>query len=246
MITERWLELRGRRTRWLETGSGRPVVLVHGIGLSGDVWREGLEALGAEGWRALAPDLPGFGESAGPPLGTGLDELSRWLLELAAAIEADGAAWVGHSLMGGTVLRLAAEGRARAIVLVSPTIPPRPFGRLRQLGRLLRDVPRERPRILAAVLRQYVRASTSAAAGTWLKNASIDPVALARRVRCPALVLAGAEDPMNTAGALDLLRSALPDGRLVEVDGAAHALALAHQERTFEAVRSFLRQVYPP
>jgi haloalkane dehalogenase len=51
--------------------SSDPVVLcVHGYPESSYMWHEALRELGASGWRALAPDLPGYGDSAPDPPGT--------------------------------------------------------------------------------------------------------------------------------------------------------------------------------
>src|SRR5512143_3982895 len=52
---------------WQEAGSGRDAVLfVHGFPLSGGLWDDQLAAT-AEGWRYIAPDLPGFGRSPALP-----------------------------------------------------------------------------------------------------------------------------------------------------------------------------------
>ena len=45
-------------------GNERVALLVHGYPESSYMWRETLGALAAAGWRALAPDLPGYGDSA--------------------------------------------------------------------------------------------------------------------------------------------------------------------------------------
>jgi len=58
-------EITGRRTHYLATGVGAPVVLLHGNGDSARVWRQTLQAL-AGTYRLYAPDLPGFGESEPP------------------------------------------------------------------------------------------------------------------------------------------------------------------------------------
>jgi haloalkane dehalogenase len=42
---------------------GPVALLVHGYPESSHMWRHVLEGLGAAGWRAIAPDLPGFGDS---------------------------------------------------------------------------------------------------------------------------------------------------------------------------------------
>ena len=42
---------------------GPVALLVHGYPSSSFMWRRPLEALADAGWRAVAPDLPGFGDS---------------------------------------------------------------------------------------------------------------------------------------------------------------------------------------
>jgi pimeloyl-ACP methyl ester carboxylesterase len=47
-------------------GTGEPVVLLHGWPDTGDLWRHQTPALVAGGYRVIAPDLRGFGESSRP------------------------------------------------------------------------------------------------------------------------------------------------------------------------------------
>jgi len=60
MIQEAVVALGGRRTRYLEAGAGRPLMLIHAFPLNSDMWRPQLEAV-PQGWRFIAPDLRGFG-----------------------------------------------------------------------------------------------------------------------------------------------------------------------------------------
>ena len=48
------------------TGEGPPVLLVHGFPDSRRVWREQVGPLAEAGFRGIAPDLRGFGESERP------------------------------------------------------------------------------------------------------------------------------------------------------------------------------------
>jgi haloalkane dehalogenase len=48
----------------------RVALLVHGYPESSYMWRAALPALAASGWRAIAPDLPGYGDSEPDPPGT--------------------------------------------------------------------------------------------------------------------------------------------------------------------------------
>jgi haloalkane dehalogenase len=47
-----------------------PVLLVHGYPESSYMWRDAMAALAGAGWRAIAPDLPGYGDSEPDPPGT--------------------------------------------------------------------------------------------------------------------------------------------------------------------------------
>jgi 3-oxoadipate enol-lactonase len=62
VIRERFLDVDGRRMRFLEAGAGWPVLLIHAFPLSADMWRPQLERV-PEGWRFIAPDLRGFGKN---------------------------------------------------------------------------------------------------------------------------------------------------------------------------------------
>jgi pimeloyl-ACP methyl ester carboxylesterase len=63
----------------------RVALLVHGVPESSYMWRHALPALADAGWRAVAPDLPGFGDSPPDPPGTWerhVEALDRFVEEL--------------------------------------------------------------------------------------------------------------------------------------------------------------------
>ena len=90
----------GTEVAWAETGSGEPLILLHGIGDSGRTWRRTAPLL-ARRFRVLIPDLPGFGESGRPDapytLGWFTDILDQWM----DAIGLAQAHFCGHSYGGG-------------------------------------------------------------------------------------------------------------------------------------------------
>ncbi|XP_028255549.1 bifunctional epoxide hydrolase 2 [Parambassis ranga] len=57
----------GVRTHYVEAGSGPPVLLCHGFPESWYSWRYQIPALAAAGFRVLALDMKGYGESTAPP-----------------------------------------------------------------------------------------------------------------------------------------------------------------------------------
>lgn len=100
------------------TGSGEPLVLVHGIGSRWQVW-EPLFDLLADRFEIIAVDLPGFGGSAPLPRTT-VDTLTDALADFLAA-EGLERPHIGGNSMGGLItLNLAARGLARTATAFSP------------------------------------------------------------------------------------------------------------------------------
>ncbi len=104
-----------------ETGRGDPLVLLHGVGANRAVWRRVTPEL-AEERRVLAPDLPGFGQSA--PASSGF-ELEATAAALACPLaERAGGPFdlVGNSLGGAVALELAVARPelVRRLILVAP------------------------------------------------------------------------------------------------------------------------------
>jgi pimeloyl-ACP methyl ester carboxylesterase len=62
----RALSVSGGQLAWVEVGTGRPVVFVHGNPTWGFLWRKVMAALDGAPLRLLAPDLLGFGRSSKP------------------------------------------------------------------------------------------------------------------------------------------------------------------------------------
>jgi pimeloyl-ACP methyl ester carboxylesterase len=102
-------------------GAGDPVVLIHGVGSQWQVWAPVLPALERER-DVTAVDLPGFGGSPSLPIGVVPDApaLADAVAELLDQLGIDKPVVGGNSLGGWVALELAARGRARAVVAVSP------------------------------------------------------------------------------------------------------------------------------
>ncbi|MEQ8833613.1 MAG: alpha/beta hydrolase [Miltoncostaeaceae bacterium] len=119
-----------------DAGTGVPVVLVHGLGGFKEGWGRLPEAIVGGGRRALAVDLPGFGEAPphpGPPTRSHVDGVLDLLERTGPGV------LVGHSLGAQTVLSCAARAPrlVRGLVLLGPYVVPRP---VRVLPRSLRDL----------------------------------------------------------------------------------------------------------
>ncbi len=86
-------------------GRGEPVVLVHGWPLSSKSWEKQVPVLLDAGYRVVAYDRRGFGNSSKPTFGYDYDTLAEDLHTLMTELDLAGATLVGFSMGGGEVAR---------------------------------------------------------------------------------------------------------------------------------------------
>jgi pimeloyl-ACP methyl ester carboxylesterase len=131
VAAERYVDVEGLRTRWLEEGTGDALVLLHGasLGSSCDVWRGVLPLLAAHGLRAIAPDLPGFGLTDNPD-DPSLGFRTRFVPAFMQALGLARAQVLGHSQSGRIPVMLALsqpECLSRIVVVgTGSLLPPLP------------------------------------------------------------------------------------------------------------------------
>ncbi|WP_141014954.1 alpha/beta fold hydrolase [Nocardioides sambongensis] len=109
--------------RVLEHGAGPAVVLCHGFPGLAYSWRHQLPALAAAGYRAIAPDMRGYGGSGRPADPAAYDRRSTVadMVGLLDALEIEEAVFVGHDFGAALVWDLPqwAPRRVRALVQLS-------------------------------------------------------------------------------------------------------------------------------
>jgi pimeloyl-ACP methyl ester carboxylesterase len=131
--TQRMIETNGIRLNIAEQGEGPPVLLCHGFPESWYSWRHQIGALAAAGFRAIAPDMRGYGNSDAPEA---IDQYTIFhlvgdLVGVLDALKAETAVIVGHD-WGATIAWQAARlrpDRFRAVACLS--VPYRPRGPVR-------------------------------------------------------------------------------------------------------------------
>jgi pimeloyl-ACP methyl ester carboxylesterase len=131
-VTHRMIETNGIRLHVAEQGEGPLVILLHGFPECWYSWRHQLGALAKAGFRAMAPDLRGYGRSDRP------EELEKYtilhdigdVVGLLDALGAKQAVIAGHDI-GATIAWQAAllrPDRFPAVIALSPPFRPRGFG----------------------------------------------------------------------------------------------------------------------
>ena len=107
-------------------GDGRPVVLIHGWPLSGASWKAQVGPFAEAGYRVIAYDRRGFGQSDKPADGFDYDTLTADLAGLLEDYDLSDVTLVGFSMGGGEVARYIAnygEDRLHSVVFAS-AVPP--------------------------------------------------------------------------------------------------------------------------
>lgn len=249
-----------------ESGTGRPLVLLHAFPLSSAMWLEQRDLLSSR-CRVITPDQRGFG---GSPLGEDEPSLAHCagdVLELLDRLGLDRVVLGGLS-MGGYVamelLRRAPE-RVSALLLADTKAaaddPPARETRLRTARTVEQEgtgplVEQLLPALLGATTLQQrsaiagrVRALAAAAppaAVAWASRAMAtrgDSLATLRGVDVPALVVVGEQDTLSPVDAAREMAEALPRGRLVVVPQAGHLSAVEDPPAFAAAVSGFLDEL---
>lgn len=149
---------------YAEAGTGRPLLLVHGLGTSGLLWRNVIDALRQER-RCIAVDLPLHGQTPGRPgQDLSLTGLAKVVEDFCAALDLNDVDLVANDT-GGAVAQIVAAHQPQRLATVTLTncdtqgnVPPRAFMPVWLLARaglltplagpgLLRDLPAARKRL---------------------------------------------------------------------------------------------------
>jgi pimeloyl-ACP methyl ester carboxylesterase len=109
---------------------GPLLILLHGWPERGLVWRAQLDHFAALGWRCVAPDLRGYGDSPVPadPAAYALREITGDMLELHDELGGAPAVWVGHDWGSPVAFSLAAHHPGRCRAVASLCVPYAPAG----------------------------------------------------------------------------------------------------------------------
>lgn len=109
-----------------EMGSGKPVILIHGWPLTGDMFEYQTVALVEAGFHVITYDRRGFGQSSHPARGYHYDNFAHDLAAVIDQCTPNGAALVGFSMGGGEVARyLTRYGSSKVAkaALISSVVP---------------------------------------------------------------------------------------------------------------------------
>ncbi|MEV1248378.1 haloalkane dehalogenase [Nonomuraea sp. NPDC050022] len=120
-----------------ESGTGAPIVFLHGNPTSSHLWREVMPAVGPG--RLLAPDLIGMGESGKPDIDYTFADHARYLDAWFDALDLQDVVLVGHDWGGALAFDWATRhpGRVRGIAFTETIVKPMTWEEFPEGGREL-------------------------------------------------------------------------------------------------------------
>jgi pimeloyl-ACP methyl ester carboxylesterase len=248
-----FLEINGVLLNVVSFGHGaRTIVATGGWAGSWELWQEPFELLTADGWRCIAYDHRGSGESSVDPALINVDAMANDAVGVLDALGVETCILAGES-MGGVVAQHAVErhpSRFTGLVLVDS---PRPGsgsteGRAQFAAACRADYP--------ATVRSFVDACIPEADSDhvrrWARNILLraEPEQAARLVEMwedaplidpqwitvPTLIVHGAEDAVVSVEEARALAELLPDAELVVLAGTGHVPTMTRPSDVADAI----------
>lgn len=240
------VRLRVRR----QGASGRPLLLLHGLGVSGAVWQSFARRLGPQ-WQCIAPDLRGHGESDHVIAGYEPEDYAADTTALIDQLDLGPVPVVGHSLGALVAIALASRNpdRVHAAVLLDPPLDPALENPdVAEVYRLRHAPHGELERFLSApALAPMFRQAADAAFEAILHapRGAHRMWELATSLACPVLLVQADPERGGVLGpaAAQQFISLVPRGELLAVAGASHTVHVSHAALVADAVSRFLGNV---
>jgi 3-oxoadipate enol-lactonase len=242
--------------------AGEVVLLLHGLGATGESWLLQIPALIQAGYRAVAPDAPGFGGSTRPMAKTTIAQMASPMASLLRSLGIGAADVVGLSMGGTLALQLALDHpeRVKHLVLVStfahlrmgnPVLLPYYavrillvllFGPRAQASGVARRVfPNDdQERMRQALIEQVAMADVRSYRGAMRALAAFDVRGRLGEIRNPTLVVSGDRDSTVAPAAQREVQLGIRGAQQLIVRGGGHAVNVDHAEEFNRILLKFL------
>lgn len=243
-------------------GDGFPVVMVHGLGATSNLFQPQMEALRSH--RVIRVDLPGSGRSPVPAETPTLNSFAEAVHGVMKVLGVEQAHFVGHSLgtIVGQILAATQPTAVRSLTLLGAIAEPGDATRTAVASRakiarsegmagiadqivagaLSTSTRSSQPVTVAFVRESIMRQNPEGYAKTCEALAAAraaDP----RLISAPTLLLTGDADAVNPPSVAEALRDRIAGARLAIIDRAGHWLPVEKPAECNQRIADFLKQV---
>ncbi|MDQ3223946.1 MAG: alpha/beta fold hydrolase [Gemmatimonadota bacterium] len=247
-------------------GAGPAILFIHGYPLDRTIWQDQIRAL--DGFRRIAPDLRGMGQSDAPDLGYSMAIYAADLAALLDALGVDEVILCGLSMGGYVALEFLRKWRSRVRGLVlMDTRADADAPEVRRGRDSAAATARERgasaiadsmlPKMTAPAtlsgrpdVAEGLRAlmSSTPVAGivgalTAMRDREGSESLLATLADIPTLVVVGEADALTPPPQARAMAKSIPGAQIAIIPGAGHLPPVEQPEATTERLREFLRSL---
>ena len=246
----------GLKTEYLDRGEGQLAVFLHGWGSRAGLF-DGLLDLCVKKYRAVAPDMPGFGGTEEPPEPWDVSKYADFIVEFLKPFAPSSVVFIGHSFGGRVILKLTERElpfKIEKIILIDSAgiKPKKTLGQKLSLlcykaGRRIMSLPPFKklfPNAVESMRKKRGSADYNAASPimrqTLVKVVNEDLKNDLPKISAPTLLIWGTADTATPISDGELMEKLIPDAGLVKVQGAGHYSFLQAPEYVARVVASFL------
>jgi pimeloyl-ACP methyl ester carboxylesterase len=242
-----------------EQGSGPPLLLVHGLMITGEMFEPVLEHFAVR-HRVIVPDLRGHGRSRGLPPQYAAAQLARDLSRLLAHLGIDSTAVLGYSHGGAIVQQLALDYptrckrivlactyafnmatfrerlEARVVALLINALGMRGLAKF-AISQGLKQVSKERADWILGLIADQDRKLMMSA---WREAMAFDSRPRLAELKCRTLVIAASNDQAVPFHHAKMLHDSIKGSQLVIFEGTDHALIWERPDEFVRVTEEFL------
>jgi pimeloyl-ACP methyl ester carboxylesterase len=261
-VKSEYLEAGGHRLHYFEASppdgsAGTPLLLVHGLGASGQEWAAMMPGLAAKGFHVYAPDLPGYGRSSRPDVDYSISFEEQTTVDFMRSVHLTRADIGGWSMGGWISMKLALDHPElvdRLVVYDSAGVyfpasedvdifTPTDVAGVHRLLTMLS------PRTLTMpdfVAKAVVRRNQEIA---WVIHRNMVAMMSGQdlldfrlhKIRRPTLVMWGSRDDLIPLAVGERIHDTIPGSSLAVVEGCGHLMPAECPKPAIEATVEFLR-----
>lgn len=247
-----------------QVGVGQPILLLHGLFASKEQWHTMSCQLAKAGYRSIAPDLPGYGNSTGftvkdYTLERQVDLLHQFMARLGIR-----SFQIAGSSMGGTIATLYSQlyaQQVRSLALlgsplgvtgwadsvkksivegINPFIPITTAQFDREISLLFVNPPPIAEAVKTAKVKDYVTRNRHYQQVWDIVNLYNDAMCQAPRIQLPTLVIWGQQDRVYDIRGVDRLQRCIPGSQIVRLPKAGHLPIVENADRVVSHYLSFV------
>lgn len=238
------------------------IIILHGWRLSGNKYSKLQDAFESLGYKAYAPDLPGFGKNISKNKSVYyLEDFARFVKDFIEKKQLEDTVLVGHS-MGGRViakfLNLYGNDKIKAVILSGTPLLKEKFTIRKLLGVMLSNIAKMSSSFIPVTISERIQDKgryivyriigemdyykSEEYKQTFLNVVGEDVEPYLPKINVPTLILWGKNDKITPVSQGRALHNRLPHSKLVVVSDATHKMPYEKEEEFASEVDSFVKR----